>query len=234
MFKVAICDDDAIICEKIVEICQEIFAKHHINVSLFPFLSGEALLDSQHKFDLVVLDVEMPNQDGFIVAKKLRERDVIPYMIFLTAHKGRMEEAFYVRAFRYLLKPVKVEQLEQSLLAVVDEMAMYQKLIIEEADQQFILDIQNILYIESQGEGKIIHTKQQTYFCVRSFEWFTQILPMDRFMLIHKSFLVHLAAVRTVEGTIVQLSDGQQIPISRRQKKAFQEKLLQYVRTYAR
>ena len=86
------------------------------------YLRGEGLLDTFNQYDLVFLDIEMPPASGMELAAKLKELQYDGEVIFLTSYTDYMQDAFKVRAFRYLQKPVREDQLEEALCAAEEEL----------------------------------------------------------------------------------------------------------------
>lgn len=96
----AICDDEKIICNELKLFLSELRPNYNIDV----FHSGEYLINSQKKFDLIFLDIEMPEIDAMKTAEILRKNDnTTTYIVFITNHIELMPEAFNVRAFRIII-----------------------------------------------------------------------------------------------------------------------------------
>ena len=102
--KVAVCDDEKIICNEIKKRLLEIRPEFEVLL----FSSGDELIKSDKNFDLIFLDIEMPQLDGMETAQILRKNHKNEYIIFLTSHSELMAEAFKVKAFRFLEKPIEL------------------------------------------------------------------------------------------------------------------------------
>ena len=119
--KIAVCDDSKEICMKITELIRERDRRLEISV----FSCGEALLNSDEYFDIILLDIEMKKLSGIDTAKKLRGleenggRKAI--VIFITAFREYMEQAFDVSAFNYITKPIYEERFFRIFDAAVKE-----------------------------------------------------------------------------------------------------------------
>ncbi len=109
--KVAVCDDEKIICNEIKKRLLEV--RPEFEVSLFS--SGDELIKSDKNFDLIFLDIEMPQLDGMETAKVIRKNHKNEYIIFLTSHSELMVEAFKVKAFRFLEKPIELNTFREVL-----------------------------------------------------------------------------------------------------------------------
>ena len=98
---IAICDDEKAIREQI----NELIEKEKVGICLDLYETGDALLATDKKFDIVFLDIQMDGTDGIETAKRLRQRDEDTILIFITGIREYVFEAFDVAAFHYLLKP---------------------------------------------------------------------------------------------------------------------------------
>ena len=108
--KIAVCDDSKEICIKITELIRKCGNAAEISV----FSCGEALLSSGEDFDIIFLDIEMKKLSGIDTAKKLRSLEEPgghkAIVIFITAFREYMEQAFDVSAFNYITKPIDEER----------------------------------------------------------------------------------------------------------------------------
>ena len=104
---IAICDDEKAIREQIKELIEK--------AGLCPelFETGDSLLAAGKQFDIVFLDIQMEGTNGIETAKKLRERDEDTILIFITAIREYVFEAFDVAAFHYLLKPIEEDKFRE-------------------------------------------------------------------------------------------------------------------------
>ena len=103
--KIAICDDEAAITEWMAEKIKTIYK----NAEICCYLSGEELLDSQEKIDILFLDIQMDGKDGMDTARQLRKNGADTMIIFVTALEEYVFQAFDVGAFHYLVKPFSEE-----------------------------------------------------------------------------------------------------------------------------
>ena len=107
-----------------------------MDVIVDAFADGRKLIERFEKapYEVVFLDIEMPEMDGITLAKKLREMDGNVYLVFLTGHVEYAVEGYEVNALRYLTKPVKEEKLKEVLRFVMEKntktfVRLYYKLI---------------------------------------------------------------------------------------------------------
>ena len=108
--KVAICEDDHVLGDDIKRRILEIKPDYEIDI----YSIGESEIENIG-YDIVFLDIEMPGRDGLSIAKELREKQYGGHIVFLTSHTEFMPEAFKVKAFRFLTKPIKPNDLLETL-----------------------------------------------------------------------------------------------------------------------
>ena len=194
--KIAVCDDDVIICSQMSELLQERDRDYTIDV----YVSGQELIGSQKEYDVIFLDIEMEPINGIETAKILRNKGRKDYIIFLTSHTDYMPEAFKVQAFRFLQKPIQIQQFMES---------------ITEAEK-------DIVYIEALGDGSCLHTEKETYVIKKYLKQWEAILDSSIFFKIHKSYMLGLRYVKVMNESNVELNvDDISLPVARRRRKAF-------------
>lgn len=86
-----------------------------MEIAVFPFQSGKALLDCDKKLDIVFLDIKMGEPDGLETAKELRGRGYGGFLIFITVLQEYVFNAFEVQAFDYLVKPLQEDNFSRTM-----------------------------------------------------------------------------------------------------------------------
>jgi len=116
-YKIGICDDDKCFLDTLEVLLREYEQLHSLDFQIFPFASGEELLDNydnQH-FNLLFLDMEMNELSGIDVAERLRQAGDDIAIIYTTAYEGYALQAFQVGADSYLVKPIVAKSLAVAL-----------------------------------------------------------------------------------------------------------------------
>lgn len=230
MINIAICDDDpAVLGEMVMRI-----SRFRPDYAVEAFGSGGALLKSKKRFDMVFLDIEMPGTDGMETAKQLHDRRGGVYIIFLTSHTEYMREAFKVRAYRYLVKPVRESELYESILQAEKELLEKKKVASTVDAETTLIALDHIVCIEAYGDRALIHTVDGTVISNRSLKHWAETLGGGRFFRVHKSYLVAFAHIERFDRsgvTVAHMDDL--IPVSRRNASAFKDAFAEYIRKYA-
>ena len=206
-----------------------------------PFLSLTALCNSaidaleiiaSEKADLIFVDINMPDLNGMDFVKSLKDK---PGIIFTTAYSEYALEGFRVDAIDYLLKPISYND----FLKAVNKAKLLlgnteQKLDTAKAssDHLFVksdykimrIELSDIKYIESMHEYVRIHlVNEKPVMTLISMKTIEEQLPEDRFMRVHRSYIVNKEKIKVVERNRIIFDNNVYIPVSDQYKAAFQE-----------
>lgn len=207
MLQIAVCDDEEQISSDLRKLAEET-----VSCKVTEFSSGEALLNSQEEFDILLLDIGIGEPNGIETAKRIRKRsDVI--IIFITAWKEHVFEAFDVEAFHYLLKPIDEEKLKEVLRKAEKECRgrkSEEPLIIRKNGVCCNIAKEDILYIENAGRKVILHMKD------RQIEYYARMKELEeelgsQFFRVHRGYLVNLRAVKSYHVGGVLLKNKEEI-----------------------
>ncbi len=204
----------------------------------------EAIIE--HIPDIVFLDIDMPEMDGLAVAKATEH---IPYqLVFLTAHHQYALEAFDTHAIDYLLKPARPSLIEKCLAKIVRQevLTLHQQpdasapksLLLTDASENRVIDMDHVLYIEGLGryrrihlsaEGARVHTLE-TVLSDTTLDEFTAQLDDKLFMRIHRSYIINLTFVTSLKSTGRQYTVNldcakEEIPVARGRVKTLKASL---------
>lgn len=228
MLHIAVCDDEQIIMEqlkKLLETCRP-----DCMVTMYP--CGEGVLDAYDQYDLIFLDIEMPQTSGMELAAKLKELQYDGEVIFLTSYTDYMQDAFKVRAFRYLQKPVREDQLEEALCAAEEE--LQQQYLVLTGEKVIRIRIRDILYLEAVHNETYIVTKTGELVVRTPMREIYETLDRAEFIQAHKSYVVALHAIRYVGNQEVVLQELQpRIPLSRRRQQEVKKAFMDYIKKHA-
>lgn len=191
------------------------------------------------KPDLVFLDIELQDGDGFDVLEMFPRREFIT--IFVTAYDRYALDALRAKAFDYLLKPVDPDDLE----VAVDKAqvafrqnridAAQRKLSLRTKDSTVFVSLNEIVRLEADNNyTKIVLKSEKTVLVSKTIKAFEKLLPRSLFVRVHQSHLVNFEEIqRYMRGDNLELemSNGDKVPLSRSNKhlieSAIETKLLQ-------
>lgn len=174
--------------------------------------------------DLLFLDIQMPDLTGTEFVRSLENP---PAVIFTTAYRDYAIEGFELNALDYLVKPISFQRFlkaankAQSFFEMQRQPAAPkqtntgQDYFFIKSDGQFIkIKLDDVLFFESEKDYVFIYTVQKRYLTLLSLKQLEKELPPERFLRVHRSFLVSLEKVELVDGNQLVIKD-KRIPVSR-------------------
>ena len=218
---VAVCDDEKIIREQI----NELIKKEGQDIYTELYETGDALLASGKRFDIVFLDIQMDGRNGIETARMLRQRNEETILIFITGLREYVFEAFDVEAFHYLLKPIEECKFVEVLCRAKRELEKRNKqhkelLFIKTGKRSITLEKENILYVESMGKKVGIHTTRETIEAYASMNVLEEQLGSS-FYRCHRGYLVALWAVSGYDNTSITVEGGEKVYLSKKKYAEF-------------
>ncbi len=225
--KIAICDDEYIHRKVLLKYVKMLFSKGSYEVT--EFSSGEELLGRYPSgLDILLLDIQMLGINGIETAKKIRLFDTNVIIIFTTAISDFMQEGYEVRAFRYLLKPIKYNDFSKHLSQCKNEIIKNKEkhISIKEIDegQTVILPINTILYVEMECRITLVHTDNKTYKTRESIKNFENELKEHLFYRCHRAYLINLQKINSI-GKNTATIKGNEVLVSRYKEKELKMKI---------
>ncbi|MDR2890312.1 MAG: LytTR family DNA-binding domain-containing protein [Alistipes sp.] len=200
--------------------------------------------DGGRGIDLAFLDIQMPGMNGIDLAKTIGDKTRV---IFTTAFPQYALEGFRVDALDYLLKPVSFGEFTRSVEKAVEWFDVRRAaeaasnggeprvIVVKSAYKQFVIPLDNIVYIEGIRDYIRIHTMDaagmvgavQTLMNMKTVE---EMLPRSRFARVHRSYIVNLDRIEKIERAHLVLhtstrSEAVSIPISDTYKETFAQSL---------
>lgn len=187
------------------------------------------VMQKEH-IDLLILDIQMPNMTGMEFARSLNQK---PIIIFSTAYSEYALESYELDVADYLLKPIEFSRFLQGAYKAKSRYEM--KLTTKEINliqhpnishpidkDEFItvkdgtkihkIDYADLLFIEGQREYVTFHTIQKNITALYVIRNLEDILPKNRFIRVHKSYIVAIKHIEMIEGNMLKISD-KKIPI---------------------
>lgn len=232
-YKIAICDDEKIYLEEISQNIKKRNSDYKINV----YNSGAELVKNNPDYDIIFLDIEMPDMDGMTTAERLREMKFDGIIIFLTSHTEFMPDAFKVKAFRFLSKPIDAKKLYEALCAAEKEIMNTEHVIINCNGNSVYMKLTDIVFIEAYGDGTYIYDKNNNVYDTRKpLKFWREQIGDVHFFQIHKSMIVSLLYISNIsnDGIITVGCLQKDLPISRRNFAPFKAAFFEYVRKHSR
>ena len=229
--KIAICDDNAKEREFLYEMCKNIKDKLKIQMMVKKYHNGDDLMFDMEDpkimdtVDIILLDIHMPGENGIEIARKLRELNFQGEIIFITKSDAHWRSGFGVRAFNYITKGEDIKKRFYDTLC--------------EAIQEVKKRHDESVIFSSLNETRQIAISSISHFIVRNylvtvyydntkFDFTSTISRIEdllfdneNFIRINRSCIVSLSHIVAVKNGDVMMPNGDHLPISRRNMKAF-------------
>ena len=197
---------------------------------IITFENGKEALNylKQNQIDLIFLDIELPDINGFEILGHL---NINFSKIITSANPKHASKAFDFNADDYLLKPFSNERFKKAIEKVITNIGPLKE---NKVDDNFILvrsnlrEVRlyphNILWVEALGDYVKIVTLERKLIVLSSMKTFMEKLPKGKFLRIHKSYIVNIEKIEVYNNRHVQVKD-KKLPMSRNNNLALDEML---------
>jgi two-component system LytT family response regulator len=182
-------------------------------------ISGAEFLKTK-PVDLLFIDINMPDITGIDLVRSLT---VKPIVIFTTAYKNFAYEGFELEALDYILKPIDFKRFEKAVEKAIDYYRYKNQPATEQAEESLYvyseyrmvkIELSAIEYIESMEDYIKIHlTNAKTVLTLMPLKKVLEKLPADKFQRIHRSYIVPVNKIRSIQNRKVKLTDIE-LPVS--------------------
>lgn len=231
MVEIAICDDEEIIIERIADLIK----KQNTDCHIENFRAGNELLSAKRHYDLIFLDIQMDGINGIETAKAVREYDRKAVIIFVTAVKEYVFEAFDVGAFHYLLKPIGEEKFAEVFENAVREIRERQiqkempALFIKTKNKSYTFNQNEIIFIESEMKKAAIHTTKHTIEVYAVMNELQKKLG-NSFYRCHRGYLVNMAHITEYSSDMIEMDNGEMVYLAKEKYQEFVKVYMRYLR----
>lgn len=249
MVKAVLLDDEQRNVDNLAYILQHDCERVHILLQTVQVSEARNFI-LENEIDVLFLDIEMPEQNGFDFLKSLGK--YLFKVVFVTAYDHYSLRAIKAGALDYILKPVNIEEVQQVIhririmrteqhfsginqellldfLRTTPTKTSPKRIALPQLGSVTYVDIDHIIALEAQSNYTVIHKpNRQTQTVSKTLKDFEEILDDLIFVRIHKSYIINLNHVKethTNEGFFVVMDDGLEWSISRRQMEHFLQKM---------
>jgi two-component system LytT family response regulator len=188
--------------------------------------------------DLIFLDISMPEKSGFDLLEELEQS---PEVIFITAHDNHAIKAFEANALDYILKPIRVDRLQQAISKatveiesrsnrekVFSNLNANSQVFIKDGEKCFFVRVSDIFLFESAGNYAKVYFENKKPLLHKSLNLLEEKLPANIFFRANRQQIINLAYIQHIEsyfkgGLHLTLKSGQTVEVSTRQAVRFKE-----------
>lgn len=230
--RVAICDDE----KNIRELIGDKVSKQYPQADIIFFQSGEELLLSDIRIDILFLDIQMSGKNGMEAAREFRKKDKKVILIFVTATEEYVFQAFDVGAFNYIVKPIDDAKFADVFHRAVEELGL-NKTELEETEEKYVMInnggvhikvvLEDIVYAEVFNRKVVIHKQDEKieYYGKMST---LEALAGESFFRPHRAYLVNFKYVEKYDATTIYLEKGS-VLMAKQKYPEFVRKYMKYI-----
>lgn len=220
---IAICDDEQVFLRQLHRKIADLkIADLKIpDCQIHEFSSGKELLSSFIKgmYEVIILDVEMPELNGLQTAEKIRQTDKSVIISFLTNYAEFAVQGYEVNAFRYILKNQPDYLYTQQLSSIFDECEQrFRTYKFSNRNLSFKFRLIDILYFEGHKRKVVIFTSTGELEYGGDFTEVCSELLKYNFIIVNKGLLINLEHIQNISKNDIIMSNGRKIPIERTYK----------------
>lgn len=218
--KIAICDDSLEDRLRIKNLCHKAHLIDNVEYKLFD--SGKTLLEtikSGEKFDIVFLDIDMPEINGIETGKILNRISPLAIIIFITSYPEYAVESYDCQAFHYFLKPFDDTRFFTVFERALNRLGIiHQYHVIKRHGLPIKILISDIYYIEYSRKHVIYHMKNESIEVVDNLSNVYDQLSPYGFIQIHQGYIVNMDKISKLTKDTVILQNSCEVPMSVRKK----------------
>jgi DNA-binding LytR/AlgR family response regulator len=236
MLQIAVCDDNIDELANMVQLLNQYRESKHLDCEYALFQNGFELVSSLEKgkrFDIYCLDIIMPGFTGIEVAKEIRNYDKTAPILFFTSSPEFALESYSVKAINYVLKPISKEKLFFTFDDILERINTEKNdaaIVVKSNEGIQRILISNLVFAEVIGRNVLYHLQSgKVIECTESFSAACDnLLKYGHFIRTHRSFIVNMQYIDTIDNNQVTLQTLSRVPVSQGKAREIKERYLAY------
>ena len=219
--RTAIVEDEDAAARDLEECLKRYCGKRGITCSTERFRDGRAFLEQYSpRYDLIFMDIRMPEVDGMAAAQRLRELDRVTALVFVTSMVQYAVKGYEVEALDFIVKPVRYPSFEMKMRRILQavDLKKGREVLLSVGGTVRVLTSSSIYYVEVMDHDLTYHTSQGDVTVRGKLSGVEQQLPREVFFRCSTSYLINLQHVRQLTGDTVLVGD-RELRVSRGRKK---------------
>lgn len=235
-YHIAICDDETKILNDVYTKIEACFGKQGIQAEYFCTDDSKKMMEhlQNEKTDVVFLDIDMPYFSGMDLAAFLNEKKMDTILVFVTSQDALVYQTFAYRPFGFIRKTHIDEELKELAERIQKEFEDKKRdIVITKGQELTRILIQDILYIESEGNYLNFYTKNDTIKIRETMTNMEKELSGKGFIRCHKGYLINAEHIEKMKSTEIDLQCGgirRTVPIGRSYEKDVRKRIMELIR----
>ena len=217
----------------VADLTEKILQKEKISHTIHIYENAQALLDAIHsgrQYNLLLLDVIMDEMDGMTLARELRNQGNSNEMVFISSSQELARRGYYVKAARYLLKPVDEAELAEALLYCYQIQHAKKEILLPTEKGQYRTSFPDIQLVEAFDRGTRFVLDGETVETRLKFSQAEAMLPKSSFLHCHRAYIVNLAQTKRISQYEFTMKSGKVVPISRLRYQEIYRQFMEFFR----
>ncbi len=224
---IILCDDNEYFLNFLYDKLANYLKSKELSFKIRQFNSGEELLKHNlDQVDIIFLDIIIDKLDGIQLARRLRKRNPDFILVFVSSYIEYAHLGYEVKAFRYILKEDVDNLFDDMMDAILCEKGYFRTEITLDFSfgaETFFTD--NLIYAESKLHTVCFHFHGKTRHLYSTLDSIQNILPIEEFVRIHKSYLVNIWHLIDIKNYTAFLDNGIELPVSQKRFAEAKKKL---------
>lgn len=220
MIKAAFCDDDMSVLGGLKSLFDQYCIEQNQEIEYTAFHSVLELMAEIEKgvrYDILFLDIIMPNENGINIAKEIRQYDSVVKIIFLTSSSEFAVQSYTVDAYFYQMKPIQEEEFFRLMDSVISECQKEQQhdLIVQCKNGLTRIDLERLEYCEVLGRTLLFHLENGKVLegTGGMDKLYGQLSQYENFVRPHRSFLINMEFIQKISSKTITMESRAEIPI---------------------
>lgn len=224
-YTVAICED----CQKeryiIIKYLLEFQKQRNILFHYVEFSTGEEILETSEKYDILLLDLGLPGKDGISVAEKLHMKHLLDesHVIVISGMPERFKETYHIMVKDFVTKPIDGKEFFNALDYAIKSLGSGNYIRAQYHNVMCRIYEKDIIYVRAFGNYGIVTTFTGDAYIKGTVSSLESMLNQDSFFRCHRSYIVNKKYIKMIRGNRIVLETGGDLPIARDRRKQLLE-----------
>ena len=227
--KIAVCDDQKEYRQFMLKHINFYFNERLIDFQAYEYESGESLLASNKKFDMIFLDIEMEELNGIQTTKALNRTNKNAIIFIITAYQKYLDDAMDLNVFRYIDKPIQAKRLYNGLDKAIEQINNNEITFRTRDDGIVTLRKSEIVFVEVKIRTAYVSTIKKRYITREKMSFFRKNLTATYFAIPHASYIINFSFVRNYHRDHVIMKTGHTISIAPKKQNEIKKKFIQFL-----
>lgn len=231
IFRVAIVEDELKERTNLENFLSKLENETDYQLNVQSFKNASTFLNvGRGQFDLILMDIELPDMNGMDAIKRIREQGDNSMVIFVTNMARFAVKGYEVRAFDFIVKPVSYQVFQMKIKLALDYLIKTDDadLLVSNKDGKFKIKVSDIIYIEVVSHTLLYHLSDRVIKASGTLDKVYDLLPQNQFSLCNRCYLVNLRHVNELYQTSLLLDNNETLIVSRSKHAGFLHDLNKY------